>query len=55
MLDEIQLKSELEEAISRDDQETIKIKSTEIENRRASRRRDMLTLGTCTVVKKANP
>ena len=55
MLDEIQLKSELEEAISRDDQETIKIKSTEIENRRASRRRDMLTMGTCTVVKKANP
>jgi hypothetical protein len=51
MQDEIKLKKELEEAIANGDEENIKLKSAEIENRRAARRRDMLTLGTCTVVK----
>ena len=51
MIDEINLKKELKEAINNDDRVKAEEISYELEARRATRRRDMLTLGTCTVVK----
>lgn len=51
MMDELELKNNLKEAIAKGDEETAKNIKFELEARRQTRRRDMLTLGTCTVVK----
>ena len=51
MLDELKLKNDLKEAIDKADMDKAQEIAYELEARRATRRRDMLTLGTCTVVK----
>ena len=51
MKDELELKTKYKEALARGDEEKAKEIGYELDARRATRRRDMLTLGTCTVVK----
>ena len=51
MIDELNLKKDLKVAIAMNDEAKAKEISLEIDARRQTRRRDMLTLGTCTVVK----
>lgn len=51
MIDELELKKNLKVALATDDLEKAKEIRLELDARRQTRRRDMLTLGTCTVVK----
>ena len=51
MRDEKKLQDALNEAIAQDNLNSIKINAEEIDNRRTFRRKNMLTLGTCTLVK----
>ncbi len=51
MRDEKKLQDALNEAVSQDNLNSIKLNADEIENRRTFRRKNMLTLGTCTLVK----
>lgn len=51
MRDEKKLQDALNEAISQDNLNSIKLNAEEIDNRRTFRRKNMLTLGTCTLVK----
>ena len=51
MREEKRLQDELNKALLSENVSSIKVNIDEIDNRRTTRRRDMLTLGTCTLIK----